>query len=65
MHMIGVPACFVVMPILLVMKYWLLAILFFVAGYAIQIIGHLVEGNRSGEEMLIRRLLGKDKQDQV
>ena len=65
MHMIGVPACFVVMPILLVMQYWLLAILFFVAGYAIQIIGHLVEGNRSGEEMLIRRLLGKDKQDQV
>jgi len=30
----------------------------FVAGYALQLIGHVVEGNRSGEERVIRKLLG-------
>ncbi len=29
----------------------------FVGGYALQFIGHIIEGNISGEEMLIRRLL--------
>jgi len=55
--MLGIPAGFVVTPVLLVLKYWILAAIFFVAGYALQIIGHLVEGNRSGEEMFFRRLL--------
>ena len=59
LHMIGIPACFVAAPVMLVMCQWWLAGALFVGGYALQFIGHLVEGNRSGEEMLVRRMLGK------
>ena len=59
LHMVGIPACFVAAPVLLLMREWLLAGVCFVAGYALQFIGHLVEGNRSGEEMLLRRVLGR------
>lgn len=59
LHMMGIPACFVVAPVLLVLMLWLLAAAFFIGGYALQFIGHLVEGNRSGEEMLLRRLIGR------
>jgi uncharacterized membrane protein YGL010W len=60
LHMVGIPACFVAAPVLLVLLgRWPLAAVFFAAGYALQFLGHLVEGNRSGEEMLLRRLLGR------
>ena len=59
LHMVGIPACFVAAPVLLAAGEWCLAASFFVAGYALQFIGHLVEGTRSGEEMLLRRMLGK------
>ena len=59
LHIVGIPACFVAAPILLVMQMWCWAAGAFVGGYALQFIGHAVEGNRSGEEILIRRLLGK------
>ena len=59
LHMVGIPACFVGAPLMLVLRQWLLALVLFVGGYALQLIGHLIEGNRSGEEMLLRRLLGK------
>ena len=58
-HMIGIPACFVAAPVLALFHQWWLAGGMFVGGYALQFIGHMVEGNRSGEEMLIRRLLGR------
>ena len=58
--MVGIPACFLAAPILLVLKQWLLAAAMFLGGYVLQFIGHMVEGNRSGEEMLLRRLLGKE-----
>ncbi len=59
LHMLGIPACFVAAPVLLVLRQWSLAGAVFVAGYALQFIGHLVEGNRSGEEMLFRRLFDR------
>jgi len=59
LHMVGIPACFVAAPLLLILRQWWLAPSLFVAGYALQFIGHLVEGNRSGEEMLLRRLRGR------
>ncbi len=59
LHVMGIPACFVAAPILLVMQLWFWAAAAFVGGYALQFIGHAIEGNRSGEEMLLRRLLGK------
>ena len=57
LHMLGIPACFLAAPALLVLGHWLPALVMFVAGYAVQFLGHLIEGNRSGEEMLLRRLL--------
>ena len=58
--MIGVPACFVAAPVLALCRQWWLAAAMFVGGYALQFIGHLVAGNKSGEEVLIRRLLSRD-----
>jgi len=59
LHMIGLPCTFILPVALLFMRLWLLAVVMFVAGYAIQFVGHLVEGNRSGEEELVRRLMGR------
>ncbi len=60
LHMLGIPACFVVTPILLIAKQWWLGVVFFVGGYVLQFVGHMIEGNRSGEEMLVRRILRID-----
>jgi len=60
LHVLGIPACFVVAPVLLALHHWALAGLFFAGGYVLQFIGHLIEGNRSGEEKLIRRLLKRE-----
>lgn len=59
-HMVGIPATIVAVPLALT-GYWTTAAATFVAGYALQFIGHAVEGNRSGEAMLLRRLLRLDK----
>ena len=59
LHMLGIPACFLVAPAAVLMGQWWLAVAFFVAGYALQFLGHLIEGNRSGEEVLFRRILGR------
>ena len=59
LHMPGIVGCFVVAPILVYLQSYYLAAAIFVAGYAIQFIGHLTEGSPSGEEMFLRRLLGK------
>ena len=61
LHMIGIPACFLLTPILLILQQWLPAVGAFVSGYALQFLGHLIEGNRSGEEELLRRILKREK----
>ncbi|MBI5725392.1 MAG: DUF962 domain-containing protein [Planctomycetes bacterium] len=61
LHMVGIPACFVAAPAMLIIRQWWLALGLFAGGYALQFIGHLIEGNKSGEEMLFRRLLGMEK----
>ncbi len=61
LHMIAVPGCFVAAPVLLIRGQWLMALAMFVGGYAVQLLGHLVEGNRSGEEELLRRLLARKR----
>jgi hypothetical protein len=63
LHMLGIPACFLAAPVLAILQYWVLAAAFFVGGYALQFIGHLIEGNRSGEELLIRRIFGREPSD--
>ena len=57
-HMVGIPASFVAAPAFLILGHGWLALSAFLAGYALQFLGHLVEGNRSGEEELVRRILG-------
>jgi len=59
LHIIGIPACFIAAPVLLIMQMWWPAAGAFVGGYALQFIGHAIEGNQSGEEILLRRLLGR------
>ena len=61
LHLFGIPACFVAAPILLILKQWVLAGALFVAGYAVQFIGHLIEGNQSGEEMLLRKIFRRNR----
>jgi hypothetical protein len=59
LHVAGIPACFVAAPAMLVLRMWWWALGLFVGGYVMQFIGHWIEGNQSGEEMLVRRILGR------
>ena len=63
LHMVGIPACFVAAPIALALRQWWWAAGLFVGGYVLQFVGHAVERNRSGEELLIRRILGRKTKD--
>ena len=63
LHMIGVPACFVAAPVMVAFKQWWLSGVLFVGGYALQFLGHAIEGNRSGEAMLIRRIFRLNRSD--
>ena len=64
LHMVGIPACFVAAPILLILRrWWPAAAACFVGGYVLQFVGHFIEQNRSGEEMLLRRIFCKDGKD--
>lgn len=38
---------------------WLWAISLFIGGYALQFIGHAVEGNDAGELILVKKWLGR------
>ncbi len=61
LHAVGIPACFVAAPILLCFRQWWAAGICFVGGYVLQMAGHAIEGNASGEERLLRRLLGRSE----
>ncbi len=62
LHMVGISATIVAIPLAIV-GYWEIAVAMFAAGYALQFLGHAIEGNRSGEGQLLRRLLRLDKAD--
>jgi uncharacterized membrane protein YGL010W len=55
LHMVGIPATILAIPLAATGK-WVLAAGMLVCGYALQLLGHVVEGNRSGEEDLLRKL---------
>jgi uncharacterized membrane protein YGL010W len=59
LHLIGVPLTFVASAVLLAlgMGWWALGA--FVGGYALQFLGHAVEGNDAGELILVKRWLGR------
>ena len=58
LHAVGVPLTFVASIVFLVQNqpWWALGC--FVGGYALQFIGHAIEGNDAGEVVLIKRWLG-------
>lgn len=65
LHMIGIPLTIVALPLAGVQLardqwelWWRPALLFF-GGYALQYVGHRIEGNDMGEVILIKRRLGK------
>jgi uncharacterized membrane protein YGL010W len=62
-HMFAIPLTFLVPPVLIALGHWMLAGAMFLAGYSLQFLGHIVEGNRSGEEMLVRKILGRGSSD--
>jgi len=59
LHMAGIPACFIAAPVALIMGHYWIALALFVGGYVLQFAGHAIEGNSSGEGMLLRRIMGK------
>ena len=60
LHVAGVPATILAVPAA-VLGHWLIAAGLFLGGYALQFLGHIVEGNRSGEEKLLRKLLARTR----
>jgi hypothetical protein len=59
LHVIGIPAASFVGPTLLFYRQFLWGFSLIVVGYAIQIIGHKVEGSQVGELMAIKAIFNK------
>lgn len=59
LHAIGLPVTFLLPIGLIVVGNGFYAALSFVAGYALQFLGHAIEGNDAGEICLVKKLLGK------
>lgn len=57
LHLVGIPMT-VVGVAFCVASWWWTGVGLFVAGYALQFIGHAIEGNDAGELILVKRLLG-------
>jgi hypothetical protein len=59
LHVVGVPLTFVVSAVMLARgePWWALGC--FVAGYALQFLGHAIEGNDAGEAVLVKKWLGR------
>jgi hypothetical protein len=60
-HLLGIPLALIGAPLLLVLlpwDQWYWAALAFVGGYALQWLGHRVEGNDVGEWAAIKRWMG-------
>jgi len=58
LHLFGIPLTFVVPVIFLIQEKWTLAVTAFMAGYAVQFLGHAIEGNDAGELILVKRAFG-------
>jgi hypothetical protein len=63
LHMVGIPMTVsALVPILLNSTSgmaWVYAALLFIGGYALQFLGHAIEGNDAGELIVIKKMLGK------
>jgi len=61
LHLFGVPLTFVVTAVLVSRQQepWWWAVASFVGGYALQFLGHAIEGNDAGEVVLVKKWLGR------
>ncbi|MGQ0637007.1 MAG: DUF962 domain-containing protein [Planctomycetaceae bacterium] len=59
LHVIGLPVTFVLPVVLLIQERWGWALVSFLVGYALQFLGHAIEGNDAGEMILVKKFLGK------
>lgn len=57
LHMVGIPMTVVGVGFAL-FAWWWTAVGLFIGGYALQFIGHAIEGNDAGELILVKKLLG-------
>jgi hypothetical protein len=57
LHMVGIPMTLVGIGFA-VFAWWWTAASLFVGGYALQFIGHAIEGNDAGELILFKKMLG-------
>lgn len=57
LHMVGIPLTIIAFGFLPSEMYWTAASLF-VGGYALQFIGHAIEGNDAGELIVFKKMLG-------
>ena len=62
LHMVGIPMTIAALiPLLLDITsfgMWVWAALLFLVGYALQFLGHAIEGNDAGETILVKKWLG-------
>ncbi len=61
LHMIGIPMTLLALP-LFVRHQWRRALGLFGSGYALQFLGHVVEGNPPGEVLALQRRLFRSHQ---
>ena len=59
LHIVGVPLTFAAPVIYLLVDAWWWALGAFALGYALQFLGHAIEGNDAGEMIVVKKLLGK------
>ncbi len=59
LHIVGLPLTFVLPALLLITGQAWWAVASFLTGYALQFLGHAIEGNDAGETIVIKKLLGK------
>ncbi len=66
LHAIGIPMTILAIPAIIAAislnqnLYYIIAATLFIFGYALQFIGHHIEGNDAGEIIIIKKLLGKN-----
>ena len=62
LHLIGIPLTIAALPVLIFCSFGIAALLF-IAGYALQFLGHAIERNKSGEQILLEKILRRHKID--
>ncbi len=62
LHLIGIPLTIAALPVLIFYSFGIAALLF-IAGYALQFLGHAIERNKSGEQILFEKILRRYKID--